>query len=85
MLLTGPELQRETHFQFFIVLFTEPRGVFETIDQVVKNIRYANRETLRVLQTGKLTGKLQGQVLEKGPIRNILKRIIDRIRERIGR
>ena len=30
-------------------LILEPRGVFETVDNMIKTFRYANRETLRSL------------------------------------
>ena len=38
---------------------TTPSGIFETIDQMVKNFRMANKETMEMLMGGK-TIKSQG-------------------------
>lgn len=64
----------------------EPRGVFETIDTMIKNTRYANKETLRQLQTGGLlvkTPAAKGQILQqftKGPVLRRIREIIGRFR-----
>ena len=48
---------------------TTPKGVFETVDQVVRNFRRANRETLATL--GVSTARLGGLAIGKG-VRKIL-------------
>ena len=40
---------------------TTPRGVFETVDEIIRNFRAANRATLRQLTSG----KMRIRVLEK--------------------
>ncbi len=57
---------------------TQPKGVFETLDEVVKNVRSANRATIREIES--LVGTAgRGRLL--GRLRNI----IGRIRQRLGR
>ena len=56
----------------------QPTGVFETVDRMVRNFRAANRQTLMAI--GVPVPGARGQIMEQGPIRRILKRLIGRIR-----
>ena len=65
-------------------LVTEPTGIFETLDSVIKTARYANRETLKDLGVG-LFG--QGIILQKtstiggnGPIARTVGNLLRRFR-----
>ena len=71
-------------------LITQPTGVFETIDNMIKTARYANRETLRNLGVAGLAG--QGIVVEKfgvvgaqGPVLKRIRQVIGNLKSRIGR
>ncbi len=56
---------------------TQPKGVFETVDEVIKNVRMANRTTLQEL-TGGLSVGAQGKIGQR------IRQIVSRFRSRFG-
>ena len=41
---------------------TEPKGVFQTVDEMVRNFRETNREMVRELGVPKLLGRRAGRI-----------------------
>lgn len=60
---------------------TQPKGVFETIDSMVKTFRLANQSTLR--QLGISIPPVAGQAMGPGIVQSILRRgsMLERIRK----
>jgi len=56
---------------------TQPKGVFETVDEVIKNVRMANRTTLQ-----ELTGGLSIGVGAQGKIGQRISQILSKLRGR---
>ena len=65
-------------------LITEPRGVFETIDSMIRTARMANRETLKTIGVG-IPGVTGMKLSGAGILQNITRKLGTNIRRFLRR
>ena len=65
-------------------LITEPRGVFETIDSMIRTARMANRETLKAIGVG-VPGLGGMKISGAGILQNITRKLGTNVRRLIRR